>query len=263
MPSKYDLIILDFDGTIFDSHEAIYTSMQRTFHHFLPDHPLPTTQLTALIAQGHSPEVTFRALQDPTTLDTFDEPTWIATYRALYRQHGQPLTQPYRDAYALVRALTQTHRLPVAIISNKAVGALTAALHRHGFLEFIPEALVLGDGVFPGGKRKPDPAGFGEGLVPRLREYFSASGQTAEWLERDGGVDMRRVLMVGDTITDIRFARNLGCPVCWCRFGQGDQAECEAAGPEVVIDGLGEFVGKVLGGEGQGRGVMGLRVAGA
>ncbi|PYI23831.1 HAD-like protein [Aspergillus japonicus CBS 114.51] len=253
MTQKYDLIILDFDGTIYDSHEAIYTSMQRTFHHFLPDHPLPTTQLTALIAQGHSPEVTFRALLDPATArEVFDEATWITTYRTLYAEHGHPLTRPYPAAYDLVRTLTQTHRIPVAIVSNKAVGALRAALQRDGFLAFIPEALVLGDGAFPRGRRKPDPAGFTEGLVPRLKAYYSAhggggGGGSPEWLEREGGVDMRRVLMVGDTITDLRFARNLGCPVCWCRFGQGDAAECEAAGPEVVIDGLEEFVGSVLG----------------
>ncbi|PYH45743.1 HAD family hydrolase [Aspergillus saccharolyticus JOP 1030-1] len=258
MHPKYNLIILDFDGTIFDSHAAIVTTMLRTFQHFLPDHPLPPTEeLNHLIAQGQSPEVTFRALlqHHPAALAAFDELEWVRTFRALYAIHGQPLTQPYPGAMDLVRTLTQAHKIPVAIVSNKGFPALRAGLETHGFFapDLIPEELVIGDGVFPGGKRKPDPAGFAEGLVPMLRGWFAARGAETHqtWLDAPEGVDMQKVLMVGDTMTDIRFARNIGCPVVWCRFGQGIHAECEAAGPEFVVDDLREFVAKVLGGDDQ------------
>ncbi|RAL16885.1 HAD family hydrolase [Aspergillus homomorphus CBS 101889] len=258
MQKRYDLILLDFDGTIFDSEEAIYSTMQKTYHHFHPTEPIPTTALRAQIAQGQAPEATFRALQPSAAAQaTFNESLWISTYRALYATHGQPLTTPYPYTRTLLRALARTHHIPVAVISNKAVAAVTTALRREGLLRGdweeeegqIPEELVVGDGVFAVGGRKPHPSGFAEVLVPRLRAYFLACNRRGgeegmRWLE--GEVDMSRVLMVGDTVTDIRFARNIGSPVCWCRFGQGDPLECEALRPEFVIDDLREFESKVL-----------------
>ncbi|KAL4921137.1 HAD-like domain-containing protein [Aspergillus aurantiobrunneus] len=236
------LIIFDFDGTLFDSLAAISTSVAQTFNALLPSHAPPAAELHRLISVGAPPEITFRALQpqrpypDPNAgtdadADAFDEDTWVQKYREIYAVHGQPLTKPYPGARDVLLAL-QARGVQLAVVSNKAVAAVKTALEFHGLSGIVPEALIIGEPMF-GGRRKPDPAGFTEVLVPRLKERFGR------------GCEGGDVLMVGDTITDLLFARNIGARVCWCRFGQGDRRECERVGPEYTVDRLVDVVSVV------------------
>ena len=41
--------------------------------------------------------------------------------------------------------------------------------------------------------------------------------------------------MLGDTETDIRFARNIGVPAFWARYGFGNAETCEALKPERTL----------------------------
>ncbi|KAI9375545.1 HAD-like domain-containing protein [Aspergillus egyptiacus] len=226
----FKLIIFDFDGTLFDSFEAIATSVHRTFEALLPSHTPPAAELHRLISVGAPPEITFKALQPDAVKQEFDEVKWVKKYRELYEIHGQPLTKPYPGAREVLLAVRE-RGIPVAIVSNKAVAAVKTALRAHGLGELVPERLIVGEPMFEG-RRKPDPAGYKEILVPRLEEIYRQ-----EALARDG-----EVLMVGDTVTDIRFARNIGSRVCWCRFGQGDVGDCEKREPDFTIDALLEIL---------------------
>lgn len=150
-------------------------------------------------------------------------------YRSIYAIHGQPLTKPYPGAREVLTTL-RDRGLKLAIISNKAVAAVKTALEVHGLAGIVDEELIIGEPMF-GGRRKPDPAGYADVLVPRLGKGFE---------EEEG-----EVLMVGDTVTDVLFARNIGARVCWCRFGQGDAQECEKEKPEFEIEQLVDVVGVV------------------
>ncbi|KAL5341567.1 HAD-like domain-containing protein [Aspergillus crustosus] len=227
----FKLIIFDFDGTLFDSFEAIATSVLRTFETLAPDVAAATDDLYSLIAVGAAPEITFRALQpDAAALDNFDEEKWVQKYRELYAVHGQPLTKPYPGAKEVILAI-QERNIPIAIISNKAAAAVKTALENTGLNGLIPESLIIGEPMFEG-KRKPNPAGYTDILLPRLKEVYGE-----DVLAKEG-----EVLMVGDTVTDILFARNIGTPVCWCRFGQGNAEECEKLKPDFTIDALPDFL---------------------
>jgi phosphoglycolate phosphatase len=68
-------------------------------------------------------------------------------------------------------------------------------------------------------------------LVPVLRERYGL-----------GNVDSASVLVVGDTVADVQFAKNIGGKVCWCRYGYGDPEACQKAGPDFVVDSLEEVV---------------------
>lgn len=231
------LIIFDFDGTLFDSHAAITTSVQLTFNSLLPSYNPPLADLNRLISIGAPPEITFKALQPKPGTHTlpdgnalpFDENTWVHEYRSIYAIHGQPLTKPYPGAREVLTTL-RDRGLKLAIISNKAVAAVKTALEAHGLAGIVDEELIIGEPMF-GGRRKPDPAGYADVLVPRLGKGFE---------EEEG-----EVLMVGDTVTDVLFARNIGARVCWCRFGQGDAQECEKEKPEFEIEQLVDVVGVV------------------
>ncbi|KAL4978137.1 HAD-like domain-containing protein [Aspergillus desertorum] len=240
MPPK--LVIFDFDGTLFDSLSAITTSVQLTFNALLPSHTPPPSEIRRLISIGAPPEITFKALQPQLpdsahggTLVPFNEETWVRTYREIYSIHGHPLTKPYPSAKEVLLSL-RDRGIQLAIISNKAVAAVKSALESHGLGGIIDEELIIGEPMFAGGKRKPHPEGLTEVLLPRLRRVYG----TAEYGSGE-------VLMVGDTITDILFARNIGAKVCWCRFGQGDREKCEKEIPEFGIDELKGVLGTVDG----------------
>lgn len=120
-------------------------------------------------------------------------------------------------------------------MSNKGVAAVKTALERNGLDGCVPEDLIIGDKT-PGAKRKPDPASFVDVLIPILRERYGV-----------GEVESEKVLVVGDTVADVQFARNIGSKVCWCRYGYGDREACQELGPDSVVDSLEEVVAIVKG----------------
>jgi phosphoglycolate phosphatase len=228
------LIIFDFDGTLFNTHASIKETIKLTFASLLPaSPPPPDAEIEAQIASGAGLADTFRNLypdavssSSPAELES-----WVLRYREIYAEKGQALVTAYPGAKALLETV-QRKGIPMSIISNKGVEAVKAALVNNGLDGFIPEEFIIGDKT-PGAKRKPDVGSFEDVLLPRLRE---------------NGVDLdiegrrRDVLVVGDTVADIGFARNLGCRVCWCRYGYGGKEECEALRPDWIVDGLGKVV---------------------
>ncbi|RAK98552.1 NAD(P)-binding protein [Aspergillus ibericus CBS 121593] len=217
----YDLVIFDFDGTIFDTYEAIQHSIQLTFQQLLPAHPVPQPRdIRPLVSTGAPPGDTFRSLHpDPLA---FDEAAWVTTYRELYAIHGQSRTRPYPAARQVLEAL-HARKVPIAIISNKSVVAVKAALEKTDLLQYFPDSLILGHGL-AGVQRKPDPSSFTEVLWPNLQT-----------LGTEGGVDAGRVLMVGDTLTDIHYAKNIGAQSCWCRCAPGGGGKGVTATPLAAL----------------------------
>ncbi|KAJ5779106.1 hypothetical protein N7457_006826 [Penicillium paradoxum] len=227
------LAIFDFDGTLFDTHESISKAIKLTFDALLPTNAPPQSEIRRLIATGAGLADTFRALHpSPTEFTPIVENEWVEKYRALYATHGQLLIKAFPGAKDLLSELN-ARNIPVSIVSNKGVAAVKTALERNGLDGYVPEDLIIGDKT-PGAKRKPDPASFVDVLMPILRERYGM-----------GTIDSEKVLVVGDTVADLQFARNIGSRVCWCRYGYGDRKACQVLGPDFVIDSLGEIVGIV------------------
>ncbi|KAJ0417273.1 HAD-like domain-containing protein [Aspergillus carlsbadensis] len=230
------LVIFDFDGTLLNTHASIKESIKLTFASLLPTSPPPPdAAIEAQIASGSGLADTFRALHStavssPASPAEFE--SWVSKYREIYAEKSQILDTAYPGAKALLEAV-QRKGIPMSIITNKAVQAVKTALANNGLEVFIPEEFIIGD-TTPGAKRKPDVGSFVDVLLPRLRE--SGVDIDAEGRRRD-------VLVVGDTVADIGLARNLGCRICWCRFGHGRREECEGLRPDWVVDGLLEVVG--------------------
>ncbi|PLB51325.1 haloacid dehalogenase-like hydrolase [Aspergillus steynii IBT 23096] len=214
----YKLVIFDFDGTIFDTYDAIEHSILLTFETLLPGFTPPPDEVRRLVSTGAPPGNTFRSLHPGVT--TFDEDYWVKKYRELYAVHGQQRAKPFPGAEQVLNSL-RARDIPIVIISNKGVEALKSALAKTGLLGYFPQPFILGDGV-PGVTRKPDPSSFTDVMLPRLNELYG---------EKEG-----EVLMVGDTRTDIQFAQNIKAKVCWCRYGQGDSEECSRLNPDFTID---------------------------
>jgi phosphoglycolate phosphatase len=223
------LAIFDFDGTLFDTHESISQTIKLTFD-ALSTHSPPQPEIHRLIASGAGLADTFRALY-PSSADFTSavENQWIEKYRALYATHGQQLIKAFPGAKELLTELN-AHRIRIAIVSNKGVAAVKTALQRNDLDGYVPEDLIIGDKT-PGAKRKPDPASFVDVLIPTLRKSYEME------------VKPESVLVVGDTVADIQFARNIGSNICWCRYGYGDREACRELEPQFVVDSLDEVLG--------------------
>lgn len=223
------LAIFDFDGTLFDTHESISHTIKLTFN-ALSTHTPPQPEIHRLIASGAGLADTFHALYpSPAEFTSTVENEWIEKYRALYATHGQQLIKAFPGAKELLTELN-AQKISIAIVSNKGVAAVKTALQRNGLDGYVPESLIVGDKT-PGAKRKPDPASFVDVLIPTLRESYGME------------VKPESVLVVGDTVADIQFARNIGGHICWCRYGYGDREACQELKPQFVIDSLDEVVG--------------------
>ncbi|KAI1907577.1 hypothetical protein LOZ61_006050 [Ophidiomyces ophidiicola] len=222
------LVIFDFDGTLFDTHESIEHSIKLTFDTLLPAHVPPQSEIHRLISSGAGLSDTFRALHPAAETFAATETQWIDKYRELYAVHGQLLIKAFPGAKTLLEEL-KGHHIPTAIVSNKGVAAVKTALERNGLEGYIPEDLIIGDKT-PGALRKPDPSSFVNVLVPALK---------ARGID---GVQASEVLVVGDTVADIQFAKNIDGRVCWCRYGYGDREACEAMAPDFVVDSLNQVV---------------------
>ncbi|EAW11063.1 HAD family hydrolase [Aspergillus clavatus NRRL 1] len=222
-----DLVIFDFDGTMFDTRAAIEHAAALTFSTLLPSYEIPRDKARRLMASGVGLSETFRALHPD---ETFDEDTWVATYRQLYTTHEGKFTKPFPGLQEVLEGL-KARGIPIAIVSNKVVPAIRTTLERMNLSGYFHETLIIGDRT-PGSEKKPDPTSYTEVLVPRFKRVHG-----------DGvALDPAKVLMVGDTIADLEYARNIGAKVCWCRFGQGDREECGSFQPDYTVDSLSEVL---------------------
>ncbi|KAJ5770372.1 uncharacterized protein N7511_002423 [Penicillium nucicola] len=224
------LAIFDFDGTLFDTHESISKTIKLTFDALLPNQTPPEDEIYRLIASGAGLADTFKALHpSPAQFMPTDEEEWIEKYRSLYSTYGQSQIKAFPGAKDLLTELN-ARKVPIAIVSNKGVAAVKTALERNGLAGCVPEDLIIGDKT-PGAKRKPDPASFVDVLAPILRGRYGA-----------GQIEPGTVLVVGDTVADIQFARNIGSKVCWCRYGYGNQEACQDLKADFVVNSLMEVV---------------------
>jgi phosphoglycolate phosphatase len=215
----YSLLLFDYDGTLCDSRRAIYHSLRQFFLTYnLPVPPEADVQRT--VEMGLSATETLHILQPTASADLVTE--WVPIYRGIYAEQGEQLVVPFPGACEALEQAAAQGLTPV-VLSNKGSAVLEASLKRFGMLPFI--SLLIGDGSFPGKKLKlkPSPMIFDEIIRPQFPDV-----PTAE------------ILMIGDTQSDLLFARNCGIDSCWASYGMGDADECRALGPTYEISGLGE-----------------------
>ncbi|MEN9245094.1 MAG: HAD family hydrolase [Thermostichales cyanobacterium SRBZ-1_bins_19] len=201
-------LLWDFDGTLVDSQPAIMATIRTTLA--IHGRPQPRAEeIRAIIGYGLAKG--FQLLDPglpPAMVDRL-----VDTYRQHYPQADQS-TQLYPGALSL---LSTIHGLgiPMFLVSNKTQTALEPALERLGIRSFFSQVI----GESPGQPLKPDPALFQHRLRPHIPES-------------------QNCLLIGDTATDIRFARNIGIPVAWASYGYGDPQECLSLRPDHILPDL-------------------------
>ncbi len=219
---RFDLVILDYDGTLSDTRRAIAHCLGQAFAARGRAVAEPAHTLS-VVGQGLSLHETFLLLDPALSASGAALDALMQTYRTLYRDEGEPLIAMFPGA---ARTLRRLHNggIKCAIVSNKGVAAVLRSLERCGLAAPI-EAVFAEQ---PGRPGKPDPALLTEHIQPKFPE-----------------ITRQRMLMVGDTETDIVFARRAGIACCWAAYGFGDPARCAALEPDFRIERIEELPGVV------------------
>jgi phosphoglycolate phosphatase len=206
--NAFDLVIFDFDGTLADSARGIAACMRAAFESF--DLPLPSpSDVRARI--GLTLEESIRQL-------TADRPgvdvvAVARRYRELHASVAAPAIALFDGADVTLSTLAAAD-VRLAVVSQKARAGLVQLLEQLEIGGYFDLVLGSDDVSAP----KPQAA---------LYERHIAS--------RYPGVGVDRVLVVGDTATDLQFAVNIGARSCWAEYGYGDERGCRALGSTYSI----------------------------
>jgi phosphoglycolate phosphatase len=206
----YKLIILDFDGTLCATHEAILFCIKKAYETLgiaIPNHEFADETIRAGLGMGNTLKVLNPELSD------VELQKLLATYEVIYLQEGEQKSAPFSKADEVLAKLYAANFI-LTVVSNKAIAAVKVALERFKLIQYI--SIVIGDTETL--RKKPNPMAYNEFIKPKFPTL-------PPW----------EILMVGDTSADLLFAQNIGADSCWAEYGYGDAKTCRALKPNYII----------------------------
>jgi phosphoglycolate phosphatase len=215
-------ILFDLDGTLVDTVPDIADAVNVMLGAL---GRAPVTEVTVGTWMGNG----VARLIERALANAIDAPTEPAGFDAALAHFGKAYSgQPcgrsklYPGARELLEELRSSHKL--AIVTNKAAKFTPPLLAALGIDHFFG-AVVCGD-TLP--TRKPDPA-----------PLFHALSLL--------GADASSAVAVGDSVTDVRAARNAEIPVVAVSFGYNHGHPISEANPSAVIDHLADLPSAIAG----------------
>jgi phosphoglycolate phosphatase len=212
------ILIYDFDGTLCDTSVAVRFCIRQTFVELGRPAP-PMDAIDRVVAGGFALEQTFTALGIG-TLVPGEMARWMGTYRQIYNGGAglseSVLTPGCRAVLTELKSLGHF----CVLLSNKGEVAIHAALEHFrlsGSFDLVVSARA-------GLKPKPDPESYHRAIYP-------AGSRTLRG----------RCVVIGDTIADIRYARNIAALSCWAMYGYGDAEQCADLRPDYRLGALAEL----------------------
>jgi phosphoglycolate phosphatase len=209
-PRRFDLVVFDWDGTLFDSTALIVQSIQAACRDI--GAPVPDDEAASWVIG-----LSLRAAMEHACpgLPAERYPELVARYRFHYleRQHALTLFPGVLD---MLHALKRRHHW-IAVATGKS---------RHGLDEALQTVELKG--LFDGTRTadetrsKPDPL--------MLHE-----------LMREFGVEPERTLMIGDTTHDLQLAANAGTPSIAVSYGAHAPSEFATHSPLLVAHRVAEL----------------------
>lgn len=207
MPA-FDLIIFDLDGTLADSADGIAACMEAAFESC--DLEPPTCDDVRPRIGLKLEEAIRQLVRDRRDVDITEV---AARYRELHDALAAPATTLFPGVPAAL-AMLDAADMSLAVVSQKARRALTQLLRQCAIDRHFD--LVLGSDEVSA--PKPQAALYEECVAARF-----------------GHPVRERVLVVGDTDIDLRFATNIGARSCWAEYGYGHEGSCRALQPTHTI----------------------------
>lgn len=210
MPRRFDLLILDLDGTLVDS-QALLVGL---VNDVLQSAGCPLADPAAVaVTIGLPLEEVFRRAAPWASGDMVD--ALCVTYRG--HADRQEFVQQFRLYPDVAVTLTALHAAGLRLVVGTSKGrATTTDIVRHCGIADCIDDVIGGDSVSRG---KPHPE-----MVHRAQALF--------------GTQSQRTLMVGDTSFDIEMGKAAGVGTCAVTYGMHAAAALQQLQPDFVIDGF-------------------------
>jgi phosphoglycolate phosphatase len=200
--------LIDFDGTLCDTRPAINCALQELFQHACRSIP-DGVDVLSLIGNGHTIQETLLILGVADHLI----PEWVSAYRRLYTQHER-MARLF-DGVAETLAILQSKGHRLVLLSNKGRLAVDSAVQALDIGRYFD--LILAEQ--PGQPGKPDPSVFRQRIAPVFPNLLPSE-----------------CIMVGDTRTDLQFAKAIGSLACFAAYGYGQAQACQAIGYDFRLE---------------------------
>jgi phosphoglycolate phosphatase len=211
---NFDLLVLDFDGTLADSEALLVGLVNDT----LAAHGLPRADHRLVARQIGSPLP--RVFRQST--DHLDDET-LARLCAHYRLHADSMdfVRRFRLFPRVRSTLAALHEAGAHLVIGTSKGhATTCDIIRHCGLDDLVAEIIGGDSVTQG---KPHPE-----MIDRARALFETPRQ--------------RTLMVGDSIFDIEMGHAAGVATCAAAYGMQEPETLRALQPRFVIERIDQLI---------------------
>lgn len=203
-------LLLDFDGTLADTRSGIVA----TVRHTLREMGLSAVDEGEVCRRIGLPlESVFRELAG---LRGERLQKAIELYRAKYAGANRATLFPN---VATTLAYYHSRRVGMAVASGKGKAALAALLERLGVGRYFSAVYGEQDAV----RKKPAP---------------DMALMAAQAL----GCSPGEILVVGDTVYDVRMGREAGCKTCAALYGNGAPDELKSERPDYAISDFGELI---------------------
>ncbi|MGK7872729.1 MAG: HAD family hydrolase [Xenococcaceae cyanobacterium] len=214
----YKVFIFDYDGTLCDSRAAIFYSLQETLKAFGFSCP-EDDEIAKCFSTGKG---LLYDLWWLTRQEGSASPKLINEMASFYSSFSQQYGIGREKLFPGAKEVTARLREEgdVFVVSNRRSDVLFKSLSFHGFSFREDYAIGVNDAIAP----KPSSECFERLIFPLCN-----------------GIQKKEVLMVGDSVSDLKFARNCSIQSCWVSYGYGQKADCVAMYPHFIVDDLNDL----------------------
>jgi phosphoglycolate phosphatase len=209
MKKAIELVMFDLDGTLANTGQDLTDAVNYTRAYFNLSR-LPKSLVTAHVGRGVEYLLKHALPENPARFQEI-----MRVFLAHYESHLLDKTVLYPNVHAVLEYFQNRRKV---VVSNKT-HRLTLAVLRGLGVDKEFDAILGGDSA---AEKKPHPA-----LLNHVLERFRVPAADA--------------LIVGDGDTDIEAGRRAGVLTCGVTYGLGSAEDLIAAGPDFLIDDLGEL----------------------
>ncbi|KAK4170008.1 HAD-like domain-containing protein [Cladorrhinum sp. PSN259] len=236
MMRKPNLVIIDFEGTLFDTRAAVAMTINTTWKCInatglaplgLEDKEIWQCMYSAdTIEQGI--QLVFTKARPGVYPGPFFFNIWVNVYKKLYHSPGMlAKIEPYPYAYELLKTLKAAKVHTVIFGSNEPQPFIWDVLKHSRMDHLIDRCMVMADTGLRRVYTKPNAVGY--------KQY------ELDLFSNTPGLSANDVLVVGDTEKDIVYAKRIGAKACWVSYGYGYPDRCRRMGPTIEIDSLAQL----------------------
>jgi pyrophosphatase PpaX len=203
----FDAVLFDVDGTLVDSLEMIVRGLRDTYERFAGVRP-STDEILLQIGKPLSDQVRLHLGSEPTPQQISEMSEFAIGRFSLYEEH-ESLFRPAVDCLRLL------HRQGVrtALVTSKSDVELCGFLNRFEGARYVDATICASD-------------------VHRPKPHPESALKACEIL----GVRPERAAMVGDSVYDLRCAKQAGLTAVAVAYGAGRREDLLREQPDLLLD---------------------------